>query len=180
MTGKPEVWMRGPIEGVPPLLMPAAHALLGVGEDVDAAVRDLSPEVLWSRPAGAASVGFHLRHLAGSLDRLLTYARGEALTEAQLAFLRAEAEPGDPPETADALLAALHAGVDRALAQLRATDPATLTEPRGVGRLQLPSNVIGLLFHAAEHSTRHTGQIITTARIARALAEEGASPGTPS
>jgi uncharacterized damage-inducible protein DinB len=142
---EPEVWLRGPIPGVPPLLMPAAHALAGAREDLHRAVEGLSGDHLWARPAGVASVGFHLRHVAGILDRLLTYARGEALTESQLAYLRAEA----------------------ALAQIRATLEADLLLPRGVGRQQLPSTVMGLVFHAAEHAQRHTGQVVTLSRIVR-------------
>jgi uncharacterized damage-inducible protein DinB len=145
--------------------MPAAHALGGAAEDIRAAAADLTPEQLWSRPGGAPSVGFHLRHVAGSLDRLLTYARGESLTDAQMAFLQAEGEPG-----ADAaeLLRAVDDTIAIALAQIRATQ-SDLLAPRVVGRKKLPSTVIGLLFHAAEHTQRHTGQIVTTTRIARGL-----------
>lgn len=114
-------------------------------------------------------MGFHLRHAAGSLDRLLTYARGEALSAEQLTFLAAEGEPGEPPESAAALADAFEAQVGRAMEQLRSTPESTLLEARGVGRLQLPSTVLGLLFHAAEHTQRHVGQIVTTARIVRSL-----------
>lgn len=165
--GLPEVWLRGPMEGYAPLLMPAAHALAGAAEDMAHAAAPLTPEQLWTRPNGAASVGFHLRHVAGSLDRLLTYARGEGLTEAQLAYLSREEEPGEPPAEASQLIAEMQAAVEAALAQIRATPVATLLEARGVGRKQLPSTVLGLLFHAAEHTQRHAGQIVTTARIVR-------------
>jgi len=163
----PEVWLRGPIPGIPPLLQPVAHALLQAVEEVRRVVGPLSSDQLWMRPGGAASVGFHVRHAAGSLDRLFTYARGEGLAAEQRAFLAAEAEPGSPPEEAAALVAAFERQVDHALAQLRETRESTLLEARGVGRLQLPSTVIGLLVHAAEHTQRHVGQIVTTARIAR-------------
>ncbi|HEX8361083.1 MAG TPA: DinB family protein [Longimicrobium sp.] len=162
---QPEVWLRGSIPGVPPLLMPAAHALAGAREDLARVAADLSDGELWARPAGVASVGFHLRHVAGILDRLLTYARGEPLTPAQLAYLRAE---GDPGASADELLRAVDEAVERALAQIRATPDADLLLPRGVGRLQLPSTVQGLIFHAAEHAQRHTGQVVTLSRIVRA------------
>jgi uncharacterized damage-inducible protein DinB len=165
--------MRGPVEGVPPLLMPVAHALVSAAEDMEAAAADLSVEQLWAKPGGAASVGFHLGHAAGSLDRLLTYARGEALGAEQFAYLRGEQDPGDPPRSAEEMIRIVHSAVERALAQLRATSPDTLLAFRGVGRRQLPSNVLGLLFHAAEHTQRHTGQAITTARIVRGLADEG-------
>ncbi|HEX2203879.1 MAG TPA: DinB family protein [Longimicrobium sp.] len=170
--GLPEAWLRGPLEGVAPLLMPAAHALVGAAEDIERAVEGLDVDQLWGSMAGAATLGFHLKHVAGSLDRLLTYARGEALTGDQRAFLAAETSPGDPAAPAAALVAGVHAAVERALAQLRATRPETLLEPRGVGREQLPSTVLGLLFHAAEHTQRHTGQIVTTARIVRAASAE--------
>lgn len=164
---QPEAWLRGPVEGVPPYLMPVAHALVQAVEDVERAAAPLSVDELWTRPGGAASVGFHLRHVAGVVDRLLTYARGETLGAGQLAALRAEGEPGDPPAEADALLRELRRAVERALAQLRSTGPEELLEPRAVGRKRLPSNVLGLLFHAAEHAQRHTGQVVATATIVR-------------
>jgi len=154
---------------IPPLLRPVAHALLQAVEDVRRTVDPLAADDLWSRPAGAPSVGFHVRHAAGSLDRLFTYARGEALSAAQHAFLASEAEPGASPPLAVALAGEFERQVGRALAQLRTTAETTLLEPRGVGRLQLPSTVLGLLVHAAEHTQRHVGQILTTARIVRGL-----------
>jgi hypothetical protein len=163
----PEVWLRGPVPEIPLLLQPVAHALLQAMEEVRRVVGPLSPGPLWARPGGAASVGFHVRHAAGSLDRLFTYARGEALSAEQRAFLAAEAEPGSPPEEAATLVSAFEQQAGRALAQLRETRESTLLEARGVGRLQLPSTVIGLLVHAAEHTQRHVGQIVTTARVVR-------------
>jgi uncharacterized damage-inducible protein DinB len=163
---EPEFWMRGvTVNGISPALQPVAHALLQAVEDLEGAAATLSADELWARPGGAASAGFHLRHLAGSLDRLTTYARGESLTEAQLAALRSEQEPG---ASADELLAHVRATVDRALDQLRATAEASLDEPRFVGRARLPSSVRGLLYHAGEHTSRHTGQVVTTAKIVRA------------
>jgi uncharacterized damage-inducible protein DinB len=164
----PEVWMRGPIPDIPPLLQPVAHALLQSQEEVVRVVGALSPEEVWARPGGAPAVGFHVRHAAGSLERLFTYARGEGLAAAQRAYLAVEGEPGTPPTEGAELVAGFAAAVARALAQLRGTAEATLLEARGVGRLQLPSTVLGLLFHAAEHTQRHVGQIVTTARIVRA------------
>ena len=159
----PEVWLRGPVAGVPGPLQPVAHALLQSREDVAAAAADLDLDQLWARPGGAAAVGFHLLHLAGSTGRLFTYARGEALDAAQLRQLEAEREP--PRQDAATLLAAWTAVVEDCLRQLRATPPATLRRPREVGRAKLPSTVRGLLFHAAEHAQRHTGQVVTTARV---------------
>jgi hypothetical protein len=168
----PEVWMRGPVPGIPPLLQPAAHSLLQSLEEVRRVVMPLSPDHLWERPGGAPSVGFHVRHAAGSLDRLFTYARGEALTAEQRAVLDTEGVPGSPPAEAAGLVAAFELQIDRALAQLRATPDSTLLEPRGVGRLQLPSTVLGLLFHAAEHTQRHVGQLVTTAKIVRGMGRD--------
>ena len=163
----PEVWLGGPIEGVPPLLMPAAHALVGARNDLVAAAGGLSTEQLWESPGGAASVGFHLRHIAGSLGRLYTYARGLPLTDAQRAALRVEGDPGTPPAAAEVLLDSVARAVAEALDVLRSTRDGDLLEFRGVGRAQLPSNTLGLLFHGAEHTQRHTGQVIATAKILR-------------
>jgi uncharacterized damage-inducible protein DinB len=165
MDNQPEVWLRGPVAGVPDALMPAAHAFLQTMEDVTRAALDLSTDQLWQMPAGAASVGFHILHLAGSTDRLLTYARGARLSLEQRAALTAEQAPERRP-AAD-LIADLQRAIDGAVAQLRDTDPSTLYQPRAVGRAALPSTVVGLLFHAAEHSQRHAGQLVTTARIVR-------------
>lgn len=169
---RPEVWLRGPLPGIPALLQPVAHALLQAREEVEAALDGFPDDRLWTRPAGAASVGFHLQHLAGILDRLFTYARGEQLTREQLSALRAEGQPPAPHTTARDLLAAYDRQLDRTLRQLRATDPATLNDPRGVGRKQLPSTVLGLLFHAAEHTQRHVGQLLVTVRVQRGLAAD--------
>lgn len=162
--GTPEAWLRGPVENVPPLLQPVAHALVQCREEIEAHLSGLSPEQIWRAPNGAASVGYHVRHAAGSLDRLFTYARGARLSDDQRQVLEQESQP-DPDLTADELLAALEATVERALDQLRETRDDSLTQPRGVGRAQLPSTVIGLLFHAAEHIQRHAGQIATTVKM---------------
>lgn len=165
MTTPPEVWLRGPIEGIQPLLQPAAHALVQVGEDVLPLVRDLESTSLWARPGGAASIGFHLAHLPGSLDRLLTYSRGAGLSAEQMAALAAERMVHeDRPELAR-LLSAFTGGIDAALGYLRTLSPESLLLPREVGRKRLPSNTLGLIFHAAEHSSRHAGQIVTLTRV---------------
>jgi uncharacterized damage-inducible protein DinB len=134
-------------------------------EDVDAALSRLTEAHLWHRPGGIASLGFHLAHLAASTDRLLTYARGAALNEAQRAALARERSIADiRPPLAD-LLGDWRGAVEAALRQLAATPEAALLEPRLVGRAQLPSTVLGVLFHAAEHAARHAGQIVTTAKL---------------
>jgi uncharacterized damage-inducible protein DinB len=161
----PEVWLRGPVPEIPPLLQPVAHSLLQCREELTEKVTALTADELWAQPAGAASVGFHLRHAAGRLDRLFTYARGESLSPAQHAALIAEPHPDLAPNAVSRLVAAFSEAVDRALEQLRGTSEAALLEPRSVGRAQLPSTVVGLLYHAAEHAQRHAGQIVTTVRI---------------
>ena len=166
MPTLPEPWLRGPVPGVAPVLQPVAHALLHAVEDVRAALGGFPDDGLWERPAGVASVGFHLRHTAGVLDRMGTYARGEALSAGQLAALSGEGEPG--PEPTAGLVGTFEAAVAAMLAQVRATDPATVFDARAVGRQGLPSTVLGLLVHAAEHTQRHVGQLLVTARVVRA------------
>lgn len=146
------------------MLQPVAHALLQCAEEVRAVVGGMSDEAVRARPAGVASCAYHVRHAAGSLDRLLTYARGAALDESQLESLAAESRDEGPVDGA-ALARLFAVQVARALDQLRATDAATLLEPRAVGRGRLPSTVVGLLVHAAEHTQRHVGQLATTARV---------------
>ena len=127
-------------------------------------VPTLTDDTVWARPGGAASIGFHAAHAMGSLDRLFTYARGEALSDSQLAILAAE-KALDRAGTATELSANFTAGIERALGQLRATGEPELLAHRDVGRGKLPSNVLGLLFHAAEHTAQHAAQIVTTAKI---------------
>jgi len=162
----PEAWLRGPLPGIDAVLMPAAHALVQARDDITTALVNAHAEELWETPGGAASPGFHLRHLAGSLDRLLTYARGERLSPGQLAALARE---GDPGATGQELERAVLGAIDRALEQLRRTPPGTLGDIRPVGRAGLPATVLGLLVHAAEHASRHTGQFLTTLKIMRGL-----------
>jgi DinB family protein len=166
-VSQPEPWLRGPVPGIPALLQPAAHAFLLALEDVEAAASDLTLDQLWLKPGGAASPGFHLVHLAGSTDRLLTYARGEALSATQRTALAGERALAPPYPTLDELLTNWRTTVEDALRQLATTPEATLNNARLVGRAQLPATVLGLLFHAAEHAQRHVGQLVTTAKIIR-------------
>ena len=168
MTVPPEVWLRGPIAGIEPLLQPAAHTLVQVGEDVIPIVQRLTPAQLWARPGGAAAIGFHLAHLPGSLDRLLTYSRGESLTADQLAALAAERTVHDDRPELARLLARFAGGLEAAIDYLRTVSPDSLLLPREVGRKRLPSTTLGLIFHAAEHSSRHAGQIVTLTRVVQA------------
>jgi hypothetical protein len=160
-----EVWQRGPVPGYDPYLMPVVHALLQAREDLARLAAQVPSTDVWARPGGAASIGFHVRHVGGALERLLTYSRGESLNETQRASSRDEGVAGDPPAALSDVVAAVHQQIDAALEQVRGTPRDRLLDDRKVGRAGLPSNVLGLLFHAAEHATRHVGQAITTAKI---------------
>jgi uncharacterized damage-inducible protein DinB len=164
MENRPEAWLRGPLLDIPPQLQPVAHALQQAREDVDRLTASLDTSTTWRRIGDAASIGFHLRHMTGSLDRLFTYARGEQLDAVQRAALAAEKEAA--PDVAPAiLLRDFQEAMDRAFAQLRDTSTDVLDEARAVGRAGLPSTVRGLLYHAGEHTARHAGQISTTVKV---------------
>jgi len=160
---RPEPWLRGALPGVDPLLAPALASFAQVREDLARWVGSLTDEQIWSRPAGLAPVGFQLRHMARSLDRLTTYLEGKQLTSGQFADLQTEMEPG---AGRDELPAEVHAGLDRAAAVISALDPTRLRDPREVGRALLPTTVIGLVVHLAEHTQRHLRQAIVTAKLA--------------
>jgi uncharacterized damage-inducible protein DinB len=136
-----------------------------VAEETPEVLDPLSLEQIWARPGGSASIGFHVAHLCGSIDRLFTYARGESLSDQQQQALAAERTIDTAPPSRSDLLYLLSSTVDAALRQLRTISPESLLETREVGRGRLPSTTLGLLFHAAEHSIRHGGQIITIARV---------------
>lgn len=138
-----EPWLRGPVPDVIPELQAAAHALLNVKEELAAATKDLTSQELWLTPGGAASIGFHMRHIAGSLDRLLTYARGKQLSADQRGALASERDPSLAPNDVPALLQHADQAIDVALDQLRQTGSDQLFAPRSVGRAALPSNVFG-------------------------------------
>lgn len=162
-----EPWLSGPVPGISPLLMPAAHALLQAQNDIVQYASELTAEQLWRELPGVPSVGFHLRHIDGSSDRLLSYTKGAALTEAQFAFLKTERTPGEPLPTAGELIAAVQARIAVLLDFMRALPEERLLEGRTVGRAQLPTNVLGLLFHIAEHMQRHVGSLIVVAKLVR-------------
>lgn len=164
-----EWWQRGPIDGVPEVLQPVAHMLLQVRESVGEMVVGLTEAEWNARPAGVASVAFHVRHIPGVIDRLFTYARGEVLSDLQRAALGREREPATTLEEAPTLLADLDARVDAAVTELKTLDPAGLGAWRGVGRAQLPSTTIGCLVHGAEHAMRHVGQLSVTVRVVKVL-----------
>lgn len=161
-----EVWLRGPIDTIPALLQPVAHALLQAREEVNKNMEDFPDAYLWQKPVGVASVGFHLQHLSGILDRLFTYAKGDALSDKQLEVLSSEGK-SMPNKNPSELIQLFNEQVEKALEQLRLTDEHTLTEQRFVGRERIHSTVIGLLVHAAEHTMRHVGQLYVTINVVK-------------
>ncbi|HLJ17504.1 MAG TPA: DinB family protein [Bryobacteraceae bacterium] len=167
---QPEAWLRGPVPGVDPAIGALIHSFQQAREDLARFTEGLSDQQIWMRPYGLAPLGFQLRHIAGSVERLTVYLSGGVLSETQLAAMRSEMEPGGAPAE---LLAAIDASFARTEAVVRQIDPSALTEPRGIGRKQLPTTVGGLVIHMAEHTTRHVGEAIVTAKVLRALAASG-------
>lgn len=165
MAQQKEVWQRGPLPDIMPLLQPVAHALLQAREEVNEYMDEFPSALLWQRVAGMASPGFHLQHLSGVLDRVFTYARGEGLSPFQFAQLEEEGKDAAHGYTTQELVERFGRQVDVALKQIKETDPAILTDYRGIGRAGLPSTVIGLLVHGAEHTMRHIGQLMVTAAV---------------
>ena len=161
-----EAWLRGPIEGVHPLVAPLLMSFEMAREDLARAVAGLDAETIWRRIEGVPALGFQLRHIAGSVDRLGTYLRGGLLSAEQMAVLRDEKNPGGGD--AAALLAGVDAAFQGCEAVVRAIDPARITEKRSVGRKKLPTTVIGLIVHIAEHTQRHVGQTVSIANLLRA------------
>lgn len=169
----PEVWLRGPLEQIPALLQPVAQALLQAREELNELMAGFPDGLLWEKVAGMASPGFHLQHLTGVLDRLFTYARGEALTDKQLNYLQYEGKPTTKTYTNLELVENFNYQVNAALAQLANADEAKFTDFRGVGRAQLPSTLIGLYTHSAEHTMRHLGQLIVTVAVLKGRKKMG-------
>jgi uncharacterized damage-inducible protein DinB len=164
----PEPWLRGPIPGIHPLLAPTLFSFQQAREDLRRFTEGLTPAQLWATPHGFGSVGFHIRHIAGSTERLMCYLQGRELTAEQMQALREEEKPQGL--TRDELLAILDKALQEAEAVIRRIDPATLTEARTIGRKRLPSTVIGLLTHIAEHMQRHVGQAISASKWCRTVA----------
>ncbi len=160
---QPEYWLRGPVIHIPTLLQPVAHALLQARAEANIGMFDFPENKLWARPAEVAAPGFHLQHIPGVIDRLFKYAREESLNETQMEWLKEEGE--NQTASVQELLGKLDKQVDLALDQLMSIDPNTLTDTRYAGRKRIPSTVIGLLSHAAEHSMRHVGQLLVTVRV---------------
>jgi hypothetical protein len=164
MSEQTEPWLRGPVAGVHPLIAPVLYAFQQAREDLARHTEGLTTAQLWTRPHGFGPVGFHLCHIAGSVERLVTYLQGRQLDERQMAAIRTEMDSGTGREE---LLANLDRALSAAEAVIRGIDAAILAEPRAVGRKRLPTTVIGLLTHIAEHTQRHVGQAISAAKLAR-------------
>ena len=161
----PEPWLRGPIAGAHPAVQAVLYSFQHAREDLAKWTEMLTDEQLWAGPAGVMSAGSQIRHIGGSIDRLCTYLQDRALSAGQLRELEAEMGPVSRKE----LFREFEAVLDRAEELLRGLDPATFEDARTVGRQRLPSTVIGLLVHMAEHTQRHVGQAIVTAKVARSL-----------
>jgi len=161
MPTQPEPWLRNTRTDLDPLRRAVIHALDLAAEDATHYTVDLTPDQLFARPANLPPIAFHLRHIARSLDRLLTYAEGKQLTPDQLAALKTELSPEQQDDPRIELRHALSHSADR----IRALTPDTFAELRAVGRQQLPTTVAGLLIHCADHTQRHIGQLVTTAKL---------------
>jgi len=160
-----EPWLRGTEGDVPAVPRAVLHALQQAEEDLHRWCENLSDSELNERPAGVAPVAFHIRHIARSLDRLLTYAEARDLDEDQTTSLHAELEPG---ATREELFAELTSALANAARRARALARTNFEEERTVGRKRLPTTLGGLLIHLADHTQRHVGQAITTAKIVTA------------
>jgi len=160
----PEPWLRGTSKGIHPLHAALLHSFQQAAEDVERFTEGLTDEQMWARPFDLAPVGFQIRHITGSIDRLLTYAEGRQLSAQQMARLTSEMQRG---ASRGELLKHLSSELDQAATIVRRIDPNKASEERAVGRKQLPTTVGGLLVHIAEHTQRHVGQCVVTAKIVR-------------
>ena len=161
-----EPWLRGPVAGIIAELQPAAHELIFAREELERIFAAIADDMVWQRPHGIASIGYHIRHCAGSTHRMLIYARGRMLSPGQLQQL-ADEKDADPRLGAADLLRIATDAIDAALAFIRNTKAAQLDEERLVGRKQIRTNLRGLLYEIAIHTARHVGQLATTAKVLR-------------
>jgi hypothetical protein len=160
----PEPWLRGSLPGVHPAIAPLLRSFEMAREDLEAFTEGLSAEQMWKATDGLNAAGREIRHIGGSVDRLLTYLQGRQLEERQIAAIAEESTPG---ASRDELLSDMNHALAHAEEVLRAFDPGKLMEPREVGRKRLPTTAIGLIVHIAEHTQRHVGQAIVAAKLAR-------------
>lgn len=164
MNEQPEYWMRGSIDGVPGLLQPVAHALLQMSDELKDCLKSINSESLWLRPKGVASVGFHTLHICGVVDRMFTYAEGKSLSEEQFEYLKQETFE-QPEMTIQDMIEHVNNSITSAIEKLKKVLVEELTEVMYLGRKKLEVTLIGLLFHSAEHSMRHLGQALVTAKV---------------
>jgi uncharacterized damage-inducible protein DinB len=162
---QPEPWLRGTYTELSAVLRAVLHAFDLAREDVLQWCAGLSETDLNASPSGLTPISYHLRHIPRSLDRLLTYAEGDQLSSEQIALLKRESEPG---VTREELFAEFQEGIESAANRVREFAGTDLEQPRGVGKKQLPTSVGGLLVHLADHTQRHAGQIVTTAKLLKA------------
>ena len=160
-----EPWLRGDLTEIHAVPRAVLHALQLAEEDVERWCGRLSDEELNARPAGIAPVAFHMRHIARSIDRLLTYAEGGQLNVVQMAALKDELAPGS---TRNELFAEFASALATSAGRIQALDASQLNEIRRVGKKELRTTVGGLLVHVADHTQRHVGQAITTSQIVAA------------
>lgn len=172
-----EPWLSGAHSAIHPFLRPLLFSLEQAQQDLRHWTLGFSAEQVWAMPLGLAPLGFQLRHITGSVDRLFTYVEGEQLNETQMTALRSEMSPG---ASLIELLAEMDLVFERVAQKVELLDPATMADNRGVGRKQLPTTVIGLLVHIAEHTQRHVGQAILTAKALTAIGAESSSSQLPS
>ncbi len=158
----PEPWLRGTLREVPAVARGVLHALQLAQEDMNKWCQPLTEEQLNAQPGGLPAVAFHMRHIARSMDRLLTYAEGQQLNEVQLAALKSEMDAG---AGRDILFAELDSAFARSFGRVRGFASADLAAARVVGKRQQPTTLGGLLVHVAEHTQRHVGQAVTTAKL---------------
>jgi len=161
-----EPWLRGTHTDLPPAARAVIHALELAGDDAKRWTDGLTDLELHAQPFGLMSVASQLKHVAGSTDRLLTYAEGGQLSDQQLSAMKKELSGG---ETLEQLLAELDAALGRATDRVRAIADGDLNTLRKVGRKQLPTTLGGALIHVADHTQRHIGQLVTTAKVIKAL-----------
>jgi uncharacterized damage-inducible protein DinB len=165
-----EPWLRGTHAEVPSAARAVLHALELALDDLTRWTAGLTDAEVHSRPLGLPSIAFHLRHIAGSVDRILTYAEGGQLSAEQLAALKAESDGEEGKrETLAELLAQVEASLSDADARIHVLATADLNTPRFVGRKQLPTSIGGAMIHVADHTQRHVGQVVTTAKAIKAL-----------
>jgi len=167
-----EVWMRGPISGISPFLQPVAHALLQIDEDIQKQLTDEIEPYLWIRPFEMANIAFHVQHIAGVIQRMVIYSKGESLTEEELQEIKLEGIQ-NPEINNEVLKNRLHEVIEQTLTYLKSIDPNTLADERFLGRKKIPTTQIGLLFHAAEHGQRHFGQLLVTIKTVKGLFLQG-------